>query len=124
MGEDMFTECLKEYHRQLESEHGKDLALLRASIMADEVEERFDRHYHRTIGATQLRTGYPYVGDLPALDKAATCDCAGREKLQDLGTLYYKAGGYHNCWYLSRKVSEEHGGYTQVTCPLCDRRLP
>jgi len=52
------------------------------------------------------------------------CDCAGREKLQDLGTLYYKAGGYHNCWYLSRKVSEEHGGYTQVTCPLCDRRLP
>ena len=56
--------------------------------------------------------------------KPETCDCAGREKLQDLGTLYYKAGGYHNCWYLSRKVSEEHGGYTQVTCPLCDRRLP
>ena len=120
MGEDMFTECLKEYHRQLESEHGKDLALLRASIMA-EVEERFDRHYHRNIGATQLRTGYPYVGDLPALDwfqKPETCDCAGREKLQKARWLRPSVAGEGKGfkWYI--------GNWPTDRCPLCERALP
>ena len=92
-------EYVKAYHKQLEPQIGesiKEWAVL-----------PFDIHHKGKV-------------DSPP----ETCDCAGREKLQDLGTLYYKAGGYHNCWYLSRKVSEEHGGYTQVTCPLCDRRLP
>ena len=124
MGEDMFTECLKEYHRQLESEHGKDLALLRASIMA-EVEERFDRHYHRTIGATQLRTGYPYVGDLPALDKPATCDCEGRRKLQGAGWLQREHDGR---WYHIMPWRDDRTKRSNLmlreTCPLCDKLLP
>ena len=113
---------LGEYHRQLEEEHGKNAALLRASIMA-EVEERFDiqpllRHYHRTIGATQLRTGYPYVGDLPALDKTATCDCEGRKKLQKARWLRPSESGegkgFH--WYI--------GNWPTDRCPLCERALP
>ena len=90
---------LKSYHEQLEKQ-------LDPLFM----------HYHRMEGATQSKTGSPYLCNEP---KPETCDCEGRKRLEKAGWLERERDGrwYHIMpWRNDRMLRE--------TCPLCGKPLP
>ena len=86
-----------EYHRQVEEQ-------LQPLFM----------HYHRTEGATQSKTGSPYLHDKP---KPETCDCEGRKKLENAYFIWQEDGGLWVRWVSNGT------GYIE-DCLLCNKPLP
>ena len=93
------------YHRQLE----------------ESLEPLF-MHYHRMEGATQSKTGSPYLCNEP---KPETCDCEGRKRLEKAGWLERERDGR---WYHIMPWRDDRTKRSNLmlreTCPLCDKLLP
>jgi hypothetical protein len=93
-------EYVKEYHKQMEQQ------------IEEAIHDRASLHLERS--------------HQPPEACAETCDCDGRKRLQDLGSVYYKPE--HSCWYLARRYGDpaylKFGGMDTKTCPLCDLPLP